>query len=91
MKLVFQVLRFGQVNANSLLEKVDYISVFAKDGNLAVVTILIQRYCKMVDWLPPNISEDNILNYLFNMVIVRHNYPNIYKETANTLALKYQY
>ena len=34
-----QVIIFGLVNVNSLLNKVDYVSVFARDYNLSVIAV----------------------------------------------------
>ena len=35
----YQVIRFGLVNVNSLLNKVDYVSVFARNYNLSVIAV----------------------------------------------------
>ena len=39
----FQAVRFSQVNANSFLCKMDYVSMFARDYDLEVVAVSLGR------------------------------------------------
>ena len=56
-----QVLRFRQVNVNSLLNKMDYVSIFAKDCNLAVVAVSESWLLESIPSSFATIEEYNII------------------------------